>query len=74
MTIQDQINARDNPGPDARFCPHCGTEQGACIRWYGTQKKQPESVVWEAKCFGCGWTFTNNTIKRWGGQHDEART
>lgn len=33
LTVQEQINAMDNPGPNARFCPHCGFNQGASILW-----------------------------------------
>ena len=73
MTIQDQINARDNPGPDARFCPHCGEQLGPCVAWTAPDPRLHAYIGGEplmgysAQCHFCEKWFTNTAVLRWGG-------
>lgn len=63
MTIQDQINARDNPGPDARFCPHCGASLGLCVEWARCSCCDKLFTI----CIHCKKILSNIAVKRWGG-------
>lgn len=63
MTIQSLVDARDNPGPAARFCPHCGGQMGACIRW---------DWAFYTQCIHCRWQFHVSEVLTWHGGTKDA--